>query len=321
MAGYDAQDVAWSRLENNCRFLTSDALGHSAVRRRGLPSAKPGSRMSFQDRGDASVSPSSSDDDDDDDDPILTRIRQQIQDDDVKYGKPPGVDASVRQQQTTATVVRHVRDAGPRGMPAPTYRPRLVVARRAGVDADGGAGTSPGPSQLEVNNLDPVRVDTHAATHRGATQARVGRTSAAIRIARAGAAGTSTKPATDATDLETRSHVESSAALAELEAILADDAAFRPSRSTSAAPADASSKDLEETMRRVDRAAYEAERTRGELRARVSGIMAKVDDVTASSASLREIESMAKELHERTSDFGKELVEVARINDVRLDDD
>ena len=277
--------------------------------------------MSFQDRGDASVSPSSSDDDDDDDDPILTRIRQQIQDDDVKYGKPPGVDASVRQQQTTATVVRHVRDAGPRGMPAPTYRPRLVVARRAGVDADGGAGTSPGPSQLEVNNLDPVRVDTHAATHRGATQARVGRTSAAIRIARAGAAGTSTKPATDATDLETRSHVESSAALAELEAILADDAAFRPSRSTSAAPADASSKDLEETMRRVDRAAYEAERTRGELRARVSGIMAKVDDVTASSASLREIESMAKELHERTSDFGKELVEVARINDVRLDDD
>ena len=121
--------------------------------------------MSFQDRGDASVSPSSSDDDDDDDDPILTRIRQQIQDDDVKYGKPPGVDASVRQQQTTATVVRHVRDAGPRGMPAPTYRPRLVVARRAGGDADGGAGTSPGPSQLEVNNLDPGRVDTHAATH------------------------------------------------------------------------------------------------------------------------------------------------------------
>ena len=277
--------------------------------------------MSFQDRGDASVSPSSSDDDDDDDDPILTRVRQQIQDDDVKYGKPPGVDASVRQQQTTATVVRHVRDAGPRGMPAPTYRPRLVVARRAGVDADGGAGTSPGPSQLEVNNLDPVRVDTHAATHRGATQARVGRTSAAIRIACAGAAGTSTKPAEDATNLETRSHVESSAALAELEAILADDAAFRPSRSTSAAPADASSKDLEETMRRVDRAASEAERTRGELRARVSGIMAKVDDVTASSASLREIESMAKELHERTSDFGKELVEVARINDVRLDDD
>ena len=48
--------------------------------------------MSFQDRGDASVSASSSDDDDDDDDdPILTRIRQQIQDDDVKYGKP-GVD-------------------------------------------------------------------------------------------------------------------------------------------------------------------------------------------------------------------------------------
>ena len=206
-------------------------------------------------------------------------------------------------------------------MPAPTYRPRLVVARRAGGDADGGAGTSPGPSQLEVNNLDPGRVDTHAATHRGATQARVGRTSAAIRIARAGAAGTSTKPATDATDLETRSHVESSAALAELEAILADDAAFRPSRSTSAAPADASSKDLEETMKRVDRAASEAERTRGELRARVSGIMAKVDDMTASSASLREIESMAKELHERTSDFGKELVEVARINDVRLDDD
>ena len=278
--------------------------------------------MSFQDRCDASVSPSSSDDDDDDDDPILTRIRQQIQDDDVKYGKPPGVDASVRQQQTTATVVRHVRDAGPRGMPAPTYRPRLVVARRAGVDADGGAGTSPGPSQLEVNNLDPGRVDTHAATHRGATQARVGRTSAAIRIARAGAAGTSTKPATDATDLETRAtHIESSAALAELEAILADDAAFRPSRSTSAAPADASSKDLEETMRRVDRAASEAERTRGELRARVSGIMAKVDDMTASSASLREIESMAKELHERTSDFGKELVEVARINAVRLDDD
>ena len=206
-------------------------------------------------------------------------------------------------------------------MPAPTYRPRLVVARRAGVDADGGAGTSPGPSQLEVNNLDPVRVDTHAATHRGATQARVGRTSAAIRIARAGAAGTSTKPATDATDLETRSHVESSAALAELEAILADDAAFRPSRSTSAAAADASSRDLEETMRRADDAASEAERTRGELRARVSGIIAKVDDMTASSASLREIESMAKELHERTSDFGKELVEVARINDVRLDDD
>ena len=291
------------------------------MRRRGLPSAKPGSRMSFQDRGDASVSPSSSDDDDDDDDPILTRVRQQIQDDDVKYGKPPGVDASVRQQQTTATVVRHVRDAGPRGMPAPTYRPRLVVARRAGGDADGGAGTSPGPSQLEVNNLDPGRVDTHAATHRGATQARVGRTSAAIRIARAGAAGTSTKPATDATDLETRSHVESSAALAELEAILADDAAFRPSRSTSAAAADASSRDLEETMRRADDAASEAERTRGELRARVSGIIAKVDDMTASSASLREIESMAKELHERTSDFGKELVEVARINDVRLDDD
>ena len=291
------------------------------MRRRGLPSAKPGPRMSFQDRGDASVSASSSDDDDDDDDdPILTRIRQQIQDDDVKYGKP-GVDASVRQQQTTATVVRHVRDAGPRGMPAPTYRPRLVVARRAGGDADGGAGTSPGPSQLEVPNLHPGRVDIHAATHRGATQARVGRTSAAIRIACAGAAGTSTKPAEDATNLETRSHVESSAALAELEAILADDAAFRPSRSTSAAPADASSKDLEETMRRVDRAAYEAERTRGELRARVSGIMAKVDDVTASSASLREIESMAKELHERTSDFGKELVEVARINDVRLDDD
>ena len=278
--------------------------------------------MSFQDRCDASVSPSSSDDDDDDDDPILTRIRQQIQDDDVKYGKPPGVDASVRQQQTTATVVRHVRDAGPRGMPAPTYRPRLVVARRAGVDADGGAGTSPGPSQLEVNNLDPGRVDTHAATHRGATQARVGRTSAAIRIARAGAAGTSTKPATDATDLETRAtHIESSAALAELEAILADDAAFRPSRSTSAAAADASSRDLEETMRRADDAASEAERTRGELRARVSGIIAKVDDMTASSASLREIESMAKELHERTSDFGKELVEVARINDVRLDDD
>ena len=274
--------------------------------------------MSFQDRGDASVSASSSDDDDD---PILTRIRQQIQDDDVKYGKPPGVDASVRQQQTTATVVRHVRDAGPRGMPAPTYRPRLVVARRAGGDADGGAGTSPGPSQLEVNNLDPGRVDTHAATHRGATQARVGRTSAAIRIARVGAAGTSTKPATDATDLETRSHVESSAALAELEAILADDAAFRPSRSTSAAAADASSRDLEETMRRADDAASEAERTRGELRARVSGIMAKVDDMTASSASLREIESMAKELHERTSDFGKELVEVARINAVRLDDD
>lgn len=275
--------------------------------------------MSFQDRGDASVSPSSSDDDDDDD-PILTRIRQQIQDDDVKYGKPPGVDASVRQQQTTATVVRHVRDAGPRGMPAPTYRPRLVVARRAGVDADGGAGTSPGPSQLEVNNLDPARVDTHAATHRGATQARVGRTSAAIRIARAGAAGTSTKPATDATDLETRSHVESSAALAELEAILADDAAFRPSRSAAAA-ADASSNDLEETMRRADDAASEAERTRGELRARVSAIAAKVDDMTASSASLREIESMAEELHERTSDFGEELVEVARINDVRLDDD
>ena len=278
--------------------------------------------MSFQDRGDASVSASSSDDDDDDDDdPILTRIRQQIQDDDVKYGKP-GVDASVRQQQTTATVVRHVRDAGPRGMPAPTYRPRLVVARRAGGDADGGAGTSPGPSQLEVPNLHPGRVDTHAATHRGATQARVGRTSAAIRIARAGAAGTSTKPATDATDLETRAtHIESSAALAELEAILADDAAFRPSRSTSAAAADASSRDLEETMRRADDAASEAERTRGELRARVSGIIAKVDDMTASSASLREIESMAKELHERTSDFGKELVEVARINDVRLDDD
>ena len=74
-------------------------------------------------------------------------------------------------------------------------------------------------------------------------------------------------------------------------------------------------------MRRADDAASEAERTRGELRARVSGIMAKVDDMTASSASLREIESMAKELHERTSDFGKELVEVARINDVRLDDD
>ena len=287
------------------------------MRRRGLPSAKPGPRMSFQDRGDASVSASSSDDDD----PILTRIRQQIQDDDVKYGKPPGVDASVRQQQTTATVVRHVRDAGPRGMPAPTYRPRLVMARRAGGDADGGAGTSPGPSQLEVHNLDPGRVDAHAATHRGATQARVGRTSAAIRIARAGAAGTSTKPAEDATDLETRSHAESSAALAELEAILADDSAFRPSRSTSAAAADASSKDLEETMRRADRAASEAERTRGELRARVSGIMAKVDDMTASSASLREIESMAKELHERTSDFGKELVEVARINAVRLDDD
>ena len=238
----------------------------------------------------------------------------------MKYGKP-GVDASVRQQQTTATVVRHVRDAGPRGMPAPTYRPRLVVARKAGGDADGGAGTSPGPSQLEVPNLHPGRVDIHAATHRGATQARVGRTSAAIRIARAGAAGTSTKPATDATDLETRSHVESSAALAELEAILADDAAFRPSRSTSAAAADASSRDLEETMRRADDAASEAERTRGELRARVSGIIAKVDDMTASSASLREIESMAKELHERTSDFGKELVEVARINDVRLDDD
>ena len=74
-------------------------------------------------------------------------------------------------------------------------------------------------------------------------------------------------------------------------------------------------------MSRVDLAASEAERTRAELRARVVGIMSKVDDMTASSERLREIESMAAELHERTTDFSAELKEVARINEVRLDDD
>ena len=115
--------------------------------------------------------------------------------------------------------------------------------------------------------------------------------------------------------------MESSAALASLEAILADDSAFRPSRPASDPASDASTREIEETVSRVDLAASEAERTRAELRARVVGIMSKVDDMTASSERLREIESMAAELHERTADFNAELKEVARINEVRLDDD
>ena len=220
--------------------------------------------------------------DDDDDDPILAQIRKQIQDDDVKYGAPSGP----TRRQTTETVVRHVRDAGqPRGMPAPAYKPRLVVARR-------GAETG----------------DASTASRTAGTSAASGREP-----------GESTTT-TDVTRIGS-SHLESSAALASLEAILADDSAFRPSRPASDPASDASTREIEETVSRVDLAASEAERTRAELRARVVGIMSKVDDMTASSERLREIESMAAELHERTADFSAELKEVARINEVRLDDD
>jgi hypothetical protein len=129
--------------------------------------------------------------DDDDDDPILAQIRKQIQDDDVKYGAPSGP----TRRQTTETVVRHVRDAGqPRGMPAPAYKPRLVVARR-------GAETG----------------DASTASRTAGTSAASGREP-----------GESTTT-TDVTRIGS-SHLESSAALASLEAILADDSAFRPSR-------------------------------------------------------------------------------------------
>lgn len=98
-----------------------------------------------------------------------------------------------------------------------------------------------------------------------------------------------------------------------LESILADDSTFR---------APAPPRPEWEAM--ASRAADEAgavERRGCALRTRVLSVRERVDHLQGSSDLLREIEAMTAELGERTASFGRELTEVAKLNDVHISDE
>lgn len=98
-----------------------------------------------------------------------------------------------------------------------------------------------------------------------------------------------------------------------LESMLADDSTFR---------APAPPRPEWEAM--ASRAADEAgavERRGCALRTRVSSVRERVDHLQGSSDLLREIEAMTAELGERTASFGRELTEVAKLNDVHISDE
>ena len=71
-------------------------------------------------------------------------------------------------------------------------------------------------------------------------------------------------------------------------------------------------------MSRATEEAGAVERSGRALRLRVSSARQRVENLRGSSDILREIEEMTAELGARTASFGRELEEVAKLNDVKL---
>ena len=234
--------------------------------------------------------------DDDDDGGILATIKNQIRADEERFkredevirargGPSPAAAAPVapRRQMTTAAT-RHVAPPQRRGG-TPISVPGRAPSARANPARAVGTSVAGGVPPRPVAVREPSRATT---------------TTSASGL---GPAAT--------------------ALMKELEDVLADDDAFKPRRATTAAAAAKDAAPEPEWRASMSSAAATArEITRGgeELRERVAAARGKVNTLSGSADLLREIEAMTKELGDGVESFGRELREVAKLNDVDLGD-
>jgi hypothetical protein len=234
--------------------------------------------MSFRASPPSSRDPSPGSSCSDDDDEILDVIRAEIarRDDASRRARHQSASAS-------ATVVQRGR--------APLAAPRVPPARRA-----------PAPPRVPV--VPSVRDARRSSNSTAGTLPPIVTSSSRTSSSRTSSSTVPTS-APRGPPPPPPSHASSTAALAELEAALADDAAFR-------ALVRGPPPEWESTANRAATEASAADRDGEDLRAKISHARTRVDALAKTFDALGEIEALSRELGERTETFSREVDDAAR---------
>ena len=233
--------------------------------------------MSFRASPSSSRDPSPGSSCSDDDDEILRVIRAEIARDDASRR------ARHQSASASATVVQRGR--------APLAAPRVPPARRA-----------PAPPRVPV--VPSVRDARRSSNSTAGTLPPIVTSSSRTSSSRTSSSTVPTS-APRGPPPPLPSHASSTAALAELEAALADDAAFR-------ALVRGPPPEWESTANRAATEASAADRDGEDLRAKISHARTRVDALAKSFDALGEIEALSREMGERTETFSREVDAAAR---------
>lgn len=237
--------------------------------------------MSFRASPPSSRDPSPGSSCSDDDDEILRVIRAEIARDDASRR------ARHQSASASATVVQRGR--------APLAAPRVPPARRA-----------PAPPRVPV--VPSVRDARRSSNSTAGTLPPIVTSSSRTSSSRTSSSRTSSSTVPTSAPRgpppPPPSHASSTAALAELEAALADDAAFR-------ALVRSPPPEWESTANRAATEASAADRDGEDLRAKISHARTRVDALAKSFDALGEIEALSREMGERTETFSREVDDAA----------
>ena len=233
--------------------------------------------MSFSASPPSSQSPSPGSSCSDDDDEILRVIRAEIARDDASRR------ARHQSASASATVVQRGR--------APLAASRVQPARRA-------------PAPPRVPMVPPVRDAGRSSNSTSGTLPPIVTSSSRTSSSRT-SSSTIPSSAPRGPPPAPSSHASSTAALAELEAALADDAAFR-------ALVRGPPPEWESTASRAATEASAAGRDGEDLRAKISHARMRVDALAKSFDALGEIEALSREMGVRTETFSREANDATR---------
>ena len=243
--------------------------------------------MSFRASPPSSRSPSPGSSCSDDDDEILRVIRAEIARDDASRRarhQSASASATVVQRGRAPLAASRVQPA--RRAPAPPRVPMVPPVRDAGRSSNSTSGTLP-PIVTSSSRISSSRTSSSTISS--------SRTSSST-IPSSAPRGPPPAPS---------SHASSTAALAELEAALADDAAFR-------ALVRGPPPEWESTASRAATEASAAGRDGEDLRAKISHARMRVDALAKSFDALGEIEALSREMGVRTETFSREANDATR---------